>query len=98
MGRPSKYTPEFRSRAIEEVLERNRSVTEVMFEILRRTARGESGGSSIWHPKLLTVRRGSGCYPGDSVATMEATGDGANASMNARTDARVPVSSIRLAE
>ena len=29
MGRPSKYTPEFRRRAIEEVLERNRSVTEV---------------------------------------------------------------------
>ena len=29
MGRLSKYTPEFRRRAIEEVLDRNRTVTEV---------------------------------------------------------------------
>lgn len=29
MARPSKYTPEFRRRAIEEVLDRGRSVTEV---------------------------------------------------------------------
>ena len=29
MARPSKYTPEFRRRAIEEVLDRERTVTEV---------------------------------------------------------------------
>ena len=29
MARPSKYTPEFRRRAIEEVLDRGRMVTEV---------------------------------------------------------------------
>jgi len=29
MGRPSKYTPELRRRAIEEVLDRERTVTEV---------------------------------------------------------------------
>ena len=29
MARPSKYTPEFRRRAIEEVLDRGRTVTEV---------------------------------------------------------------------
>ena len=29
MARPSKYTPEFRRRAVEEVLDRQRTVTEV---------------------------------------------------------------------
>ena len=29
MARPSKYTPEFRRRAVEEVLDRERTVTEV---------------------------------------------------------------------
>jgi transposase len=29
MARPSKYTPEFRRRAVEEVLDRRRTVTEV---------------------------------------------------------------------
>ena len=41
------------------------------------------------------ARPGSSRYPGDSAATIDATGDGWNAPMNLRTDALAPASSIR---